>query len=169
MGKYNNIMHETWQRWKHSRFWAHKHTCECFGENKTSLCHNISLFFTFFISNIFIQGKTFSHWLFSHVALCTHIISTHIKYKTSANLSFTKLLYDEWTGPDGPISDLLSSVGGHFPAPHNSTAIKPKLIFEAILKINAYKICPIITLITQDSFCHKYQSLIKISKQLQSC
>ena len=36
--------------------------------------------FIFFISNIFIQGKTFSQWLFSHVALCTHIISTHIKY-----------------------------------------------------------------------------------------
>ena len=34
----------------------------------------------FFISNIFIQGKTFSHWLFSHVALCTHITSTTIKY-----------------------------------------------------------------------------------------
>ena len=31
-------------------------------------------------SNLFMQGKTFSHWLFSHVALCTHIISTHIEY-----------------------------------------------------------------------------------------
>ena len=37
-------------------------------------------YFLFFISNIFIQVKTFSHWLFSHVALCTHITSTHIKY-----------------------------------------------------------------------------------------
>ena len=64
------------------------------------------------------------------------------------------LHYDEWTGADGPISDLLSSEGGHFPAPHNSTAIKPKLIFEAILKINAYKICPIIIPITQNSLYH---------------
>ena len=39
------------------------------------------MFFLFyFFSNIFIQGKTFSHWLFSHVALCTHITSIHIKY-----------------------------------------------------------------------------------------
>ena len=37
-------------------------------------CHIILNYF--FIPNIFIQGKTFSHWLFSHVALCTHINNT---------------------------------------------------------------------------------------------
>ena len=38
-------------------------------------------FLFYFTSNISIQGKTFSHWLFPHIALCTYIISTHIKYK----------------------------------------------------------------------------------------
>ena len=57
---------------------------------------------SFFISNIFIQGKTFSHWLFSHVALCTHILWTHIKY--------TKYIKSIFRGKRPKMKNIIASV-----------------------------------------------------------
>ena len=66
--------------WK--KQWAPFTDIDRLSQVKARISNNLHRFLwdVIFFSNIFIQDKTFSHWLFSHVALCTHIISTHIKY-----------------------------------------------------------------------------------------
>ena len=62
----------------------------------SSNCHERKFFFIFFLFPIYLyRVKTFSHWLFSHVALCTHITSTHIKY-TKCIKSILEVKVQRW-------------------------------------------------------------------------
>ena len=51
--------------------------CSSLIQGLTCVTAIIPVVFLFYFCNIFLQGKTFSHWLFYHVALCTHYFNTH--------------------------------------------------------------------------------------------